>query len=176
MKSWLTALAAMTTLVAATPAGATDDLLIVRYPASAPTLGTTIRGSSASTFSISTSGVVTRTSGNAIRLTSASVTPPTIYIYCGDSAPCRNKDVRVRIQPAGSSGPATISRLRVGGLYGGAYANGSAPADAASLTFDLDPIGRNSYVSFRLGMDVLLAANAASGPHTFDYAISASFR
>jgi len=176
MKPWMTALATMAVLLAATPAGATDDLLIVRYPASAPTLGTTIRGSSASTFSISTAGVVTRTSGNAIRLTSASVTPPTVYIYCGDSSACRNRNVRVQIQPTGSAGPATISRLRVGGLYGGAYASGSAPPDAASLTFDLVPIGRNSYVSFRLGMDVLLAANAAGGPHNFNYAISASFR
>lgn len=176
MKRLLTALGAALVTALATPAGANDDLTIQRSPATAPTLGTTIRGGGASTFSISVAGVVTRTSGDAIRLSSGSVTTPTVHIYCGDHPSCRNKDVRVRIQPAGGSGPAMISRLRVGSLVGGSWANGSAPSDAASLTFDLDPIGRNGYVAFRIGMDVLLAANAASGQHDFDYVVSASFR
>lgn len=163
-----------TSLAFAAPRQAIADASVTRSPATAPTLGTTIRGTSATTFSISTAGVVTRTSGNAIRLSSGSVTTPTLSINCGLlnlSGLCAIRYVRVTITPVNGGG-ASISRLRVGSLSGATYRTGSPPADAASLTFDLDPIGLLSTATLRLGMDVVLAANAASGSYAFDYIVT----
>ena len=157
------------------PRDALADASVTRSPATAPTLGTTIRGTSATTFSISTAGSVTRTSGDAIRLTSGSVTTPTLSINCGLlnlSGLCALRYIRVTITPVTGSGPATISRLRVGGLSGATYRTGSAPTEAASLTFDLNPIGLLSTATLQLGMDVVLAANAASGAYSFDYIVT----
>lgn len=162
-------------LLFAAPRQAFADASVTRSPATAPTLGTTIRGTSATTFSISTAGVVTRTSGNAIRLSSGSVTTPTLSINCGLlnlSGLCAIRYIRVSITPVTGSGPASIARLRVGSLSGASYRTGSPPADASSLTFDLNPIGLLSTATLRLGMDVVLAANAASGSYAFDYIVT----
>ena len=154
------------------------DPTVTRSPATAPTLGTVIRGSSATTFSVTAAGAVTRTSGNAIRLTSSSVTTPTITINCGLlnlNGLCALRYIRVTITPVTGAGPATITRLRVGSMTGGSFRNGSAPAEASTLTFDLNPLGLLTTATFKLGMDVQLAANAASGQRTFDYLITVQF-
>lgn len=153
------------------------DPTVTRSPATAPTLGTTIRGSSASTFSITAAGAVTRTSGNAIRLTTSSVTTPTITINCGLlnlSSLCALRYIRVTISPVSGTGPATITRFRVASLTGGTYRT-SAPAEASTLTFDINPLGLATTATFKLGMDVQLAANAASGNQTFDYLVTVQF-
>ncbi|WP_395945797.1 hypothetical protein [Brevundimonas sp.] len=147
---------------------------VVRTPATAPILGATIRGSSATTFSISTSGTVTRTSGNAIRLSSASVTTPTISLNCGVlnlSGLCALRYMRVTITPV-SGGQAAITKFRIANLSGATYRTGSAPAEAASLMFDLNPLGLTATASFTLAMDMTLAANAPSGAYTFDYVVT----
>ena len=162
-------------LLFSAPGAAVADASVSRSPATAPSLGTTIRGTSATTFSISTAGAVTRTSGNAIRLTSDSVTAPTLSINCGLlnlSGLCTLRYIRVTITPVTGSGAATISRLRVGGLSGATYRTGSAPTEAASLSFDLNPIGLLSTATLKLGMDVVLSANAASGVYSFDYIVT----
>ncbi len=145
-------------------------------PATAPVLGTTIRGSSATVFSISTTGVVTRLSGNGIRMSSASVTVPTISFNCGLlnlSGLCALRQLRVTIIPLAGSGPASIVKFRVGGLAGTTYVGGSAPAEGSSVTFDVNPLGLLSTASFQLGMDVQLAANAApTGLQTFTYQVT----
>jgi len=161
-------------LGASTPNLAHADATVTRSPATAPNLGTTIRGTTATTFSISTSGVVTRTSGDAIRLTSGSVTTPTLSVNCGLlnlSGLCALRYVRVTIMPVGS-GSATITRLRVGSLSGATYRSGSAPAEGSTLTFDLNPLGLLSTATFHLGMDVTLAANAPTGTYGFDYLVT----
>lgn len=176
MKRFIAAMCAGLMLVAAGRAEA--DPTVTRTPATAPTLGTAIRGSSATTFSVTTAGAVSRTSGNAIRLTSSSVTTPTISINCGLlnlNGLCALRYIRVTITPVVGSGPATITRLRVGSMTGGVYRSGSAPADAATLVFDLNPLGLLTTATFKLGMDVQLAAGAATGPTTFDYMISVQF-
>lgn len=153
------------------------DPTVTRSPATAPVLGTTIRGSSATTFSITTAGAVSRTSGNAIRLSSSSVTTPTITINCGLlnlNGLCALRYIRVTITPVAAS-PAQITRLRVGSMTGGVYRTGSAPAEASSLVFDLNPLGLFTTATFKLGMDVQLAAGAASGLQTFDYMITVQF-
>lgn len=161
-------------LAAASPAAA--QLSVSRSPGgTAPAIGAVVRGSAATTFSISTSGAVTRTAGNAIRLSTASVTPPTITIACGFTLlTCQLRDVRVVITASGASDDGSISRFRMGALSGGSYRN-NAPGEGASLTFDLRPIGSGRSVSFPLGMDVLLAAGADSGTDTFTYTVTASF-
>lgn len=162
------------TLLMATPAAA--QLSVSRSPSgTAPVIGTVVRGSAATTFSISTAGVVTRTSGDAIRLGSTSLTPPTISINCGLTLmTCQTRDVRVVVTASGASDDGSISRFRIGTLTGGTYRT-SAPADAASLTFTLRPIGSGRSVTFPLGMDVLLAAGADSGTDTFTYTVTATF-
>lgn len=176
MKRFIASVCAGLMLFAAGQAQA--DPTVTRSPATAPTLGTTIRGSSATTFSITTAGAVSRTSGNAIRLTTSSVTTPTITINCGLlnlNGLCALRYIRVTITPVAGSGPATITRLRVGSMTGGVYRSGSAPAEGSSLTFDLNPLGLFTTATFKLGMDVQLAANAASGNTTFDYLITVQF-
>lgn len=159
-------------LFASAPAFA--QISISRSPTTSPVIGTVVRGSSATTFSVSTAGVVTRASGNAIRLSTASVTPPTVTITCGSNNNCKNKDVRVTVTATGASDDGSISRFRMGALTGATYRT-SAPADGASLTFDLRPIGVSRSASFPLGMDVLLAAAADSGTDTFTYTVTATF-
>lgn len=171
-----TALFALSALLAA-PMTAQAQATVTRTPATAPALGTTIRGNATTVFSVSTTGTVTRVSGNAIRLSTSSVTTPTLTINCGLlnlSGLCALRYVRVTITPVAGSGPATISRLRVGSLSGASYRSGSAPAEGASLVFDLNPLGLLSTATLRLGMDVTLAANAASGNHTYDYIVTVS--
>ncbi|ATQ43878.1 hypothetical protein [Caulobacter mirabilis] len=145
-------------------------------PATAPVLGTTIRGSSVTVFSISTTGVVTRLSGNGIRMSSASVTVPTISFNCGLlnlSGLCALRQLRVTIIPLAGSGPASIVKLRVGGLTGTTYVGGSPPPEGTSVTFDVNALGLLSTASFQLGMDVQLAANATpTGLQSFAYQVT----
>ncbi|GAA0620551.1 hypothetical protein GCM10009422_15270 [Brevundimonas kwangchunensis] len=176
MIRWLACAGAALFLTTLQPGVAHAQLAVSRSPATAPVLGNTIRGSSATTFQITSDGVVTRASGNAIRISSSSVTTPTITMTCNSFASvCYQRYVRVTITPVSGSGPAEISRLRVGSLSGTTYRTGSAPAESASLQFDLNPLGWYGSATFKLGMNVLLAANAASGTDTYDYLVTVQF-
>jgi hypothetical protein len=170
------ALAVAFSLAAVAPAAA--QLTVQRSPAQAPTLGTTIRGSSPTVFSISPTGGVSRISGDAIRLTNASVRTPTITVSCGpnpfDSA-CAIRYIRVIITPAPGRGPASITRLRVGPLQGSRYTSGSTPAEGSTLDFVISPLGLFRDASFELGMDVRLAGGAPGGEHVFDYVVQVQY-
>lgn len=156
----------------AKPAAA--QISISRSPVTSPVIGTVVRGSTATTFSVSTAGVVTRVSGDAIRLSSTSITQPTITLTCGTDTNCKHKDVRVTITSGGTSGSGSITLFRIGTLTGATYRT-TAPANAASLTFDLRPLGQSRSANFILGMDVLLAAAANSGAHAFTFTVTATF-
>lgn len=172
MKPWPIILITLLTMMVAGTAHA--QATVTRSPATAPTLGVTIRGTTPTTFSISSTGAVTRTSGNAIRLTGGSVTTPTLSVNCGLlnlSGLCALRYVRVTITPVGT-GFATITRFRIGTLHGATYRSGTAPPDGATLTFDINPLGLLSTATFQLGMDVTLAANAPSGTYGFDYVVT----
>lgn len=163
-------------LVAASAGAAcAQEITVIRTPASAPALGTIIRGSTATTYSISTSGVVTRAAGNAIRLSNASVTTPTIVLTCGWTSECRNRKVRVTIAPSGNSGNATIVKLRRGSVSGYSTTIPSV-SEGATLTFDLPAMEPTRLVSFPIGMDVQLAAGATARIHTFSYTVTAEYR
>lgn len=165
-------------VVLTTLATEAEAQMITFSPASGPALGTTIRGGSATTFSISSSGVVTRTSGDAIRLSNSAVTAPTVNFNCGLlnlAQLCLARPVRVTIAPAVSSGPASIKRFRISSLRGTQFRSGVAPVESSVLVFDLDPLGLLGSVSFRLGMDVLLSAGSASGDWNYAYTVSVEF-
>ncbi|WP_461344311.1 hypothetical protein [Brevundimonas sp. GN22] len=173
MTRWIVGLIALSTVFMAMPAAA--QLSVSRSPAEAPTLGRTIRGQSTTIFSVSTSGVVTRVSGDSIRLSTSSVRTPTITVSCGFnslSSLCALRPIRVTITPAGGQGPATITRLRVANLRGATYRSGS-PAEGATVSFDLDPLGLFRDATFDLGMDVRLNGAAPGGEHPFDYLVTA---
>ena len=143
-------------------------------PSHSPTLGTTIRGSSATTFSISTSGSVTRLSGNAIRLSNGPVTAPTVSFNCGLlnlGGLCALRPIRVTIASAAAA-PMSITKFRISNMTGTTYRTGSAPAEASVLVFELNAIGLLSTVSFNLGMDVVLAGGASSGVQNFPYTVT----
>lgn len=177
MSSRLTSVVAAAALGLAVVTPAQAQLAVTPSPATSPVLGTVIRGTSATTFTISPSGSVTRVSGDAIRLTSTGVTAPTITISCGLlnlSSLCALRQIRVTVHPLPNAN-ASITMFRVNSLSGNLLWAGTAPAPAQSLTFDLKPLGLLGTGSFVLGMDVLVAAGVSSGPHTFDYTVTATF-
>lgn len=170
------ATAAVLSLVTAAPAAA--QLAVSRSPVQAPVLGTTIRGASPTVFRITPGGGVTRVSGNAIRLSTASVRTPTITVTCGANrleSLCFLRYIRVRITPAPGSSPATITRLRVGPVQGGRYSGGN-PSEGAAMDFVIAPLGLSGDASFELGMDVTLAGGASGGEHVFDYVVTAQLQ
>lgn len=151
--------------------------MISLSPQPGPVLGATIRGSTPTTFSITTTGVVLRTSGDAIRMSNGTVTTPTVSFNCtllNFPELCLLRPVRVTITPASAEGAATISRLRISNLSGTTYRSGTAPPEALVLVFDLNPL-LLSTVSFKLGMDIQLQAGAASGNETYSYTVSVTF-
>jgi hypothetical protein len=142
-------------------------------PRTSPALGNTIQGSTTTTFSLSTSGAVTRISGDAIRLSNSSVTAPTVSFSCGLlnlGGLCALRPLRVTIAPSVSDG-ARISRFRVSNLSGATYRNGAAPADGQVVTFDVNPLGLLSTGSFRLGMDIEVAGRATPGIYPLSYTV-----
>lgn len=144
----------------------------------APALGTMVRGSSATTFTVTNGGTVTRASGDGIRVHNTSVTAPTVTISCGLlnlSGLCALRQIRVTVQPVTNSS-SQITKFTVGGVQGNIlWAIGSPPTPGPSLTFDLKPLGLLGTGSFTLGMDVWTAAALASGNYHFDYVVTATF-
>lgn len=156
---------------------ANAQLAVTSSPAGSPALGNTIRGASTTVFAITTSGVVTRQSGDAIRVGPSVVATPTVTITCGFlnlSSLCALRPVRVTITPVTGSGPAQITKLRVSSVSGYTYRSG-APAESSAIVFDMNPIGLLGSAVFKLGMDVQLAAGAASGQYPTTYSVTAQF-
>ncbi|MES2033831.1 MAG: hypothetical protein V4466_06625 [Pseudomonadota bacterium] len=142
-------------------------------PKPSPVLGTTIRGTSPTTFRITTSGIVTRLSGDAIRLSNSVITTPTVSFNCGLlnlGGLCALRALRVTLSPMPGSA-AAISRFRVSNLSGATYRTGSAPAEAQVLVFELNALGLLSTASFVVGMDVVLDAGATPGAHGFPFTV-----
>lgn len=171
-----TAAAVCALATSASPAAA--QLQVTASPAIAPNLGTMVRGSSATTFTVTTGGSVSRTSGDGIRITSGGATAPRVTISCGLlnlSGLCALRQVRVTVQPV-TNANAQITKFYVGSIAGNLLmATGANPTPAASLTFDLKPLGLLGTGSFTLGMDVWTAAGLASGNYHFDYVVTATF-
>jgi len=169
--------AAVAACAISAPTSAAAQLQVSNSPSGAPNLGTMVRGSSATTFTVSNGGSVTRTSGDGIRITGGSATAPTITISCGLlnlSSLCALRQIRVTVQPA-TNANTQITRFTVGSLTGNMIYAGAAPAPASSVTFDLKPLGLLGTGTFTLGMDVFTAAGLASGTYNFGYTVTATF-
>jgi len=152
---------------------AAAQLSVQRSPTAInPALGQVIRGTSATTFAIATDGTVTRTSGDAIRLSSAPVTPITITIICQLDVLCNLRHVRVTVTITGSTGVAEISNLRISSPYGLLYYI-APPSSGSTITFDAYPLGLNLGATFKLGMDVLVPASGPTGYGTYSYTVTA---
>jgi len=167
-------LAALAVVLGLSWAGAASaQITVQRSPTSInPALGQVIRGASATTFSIATDGTVTRASGNAIRLSSAPVTPVTITIICQLDILCNLRHVQVTVTITGSSGVAQISNLRISSPSGLLYYI-APPSSGTTITFDAYPLGLNLGATFKLGMDVLVPASGPTGYGTFTYTVTA---
>lgn len=154
-----TCVAGLAALTLASPAAA--QISIGNSPASAPALGRVARGTTATVFVINPStGAVTRVSGNAARVTTGTVTSPTITVTCGIGGNCKSRNIRVRVT-AGASSDATIVSFAVSNLTGSTYVTGSPPNEAASLDFQITTPGGNASATFKLGLRVQVAASAA---------------
>lgn len=170
--SSIAALATLTAMIAA-PHEASAQVAVNLSPTGTnPVLGRVVRGSTASTFSISTTGVVT-SSGDAIRMTSAGAGGTTATISCGLlNLACVGRTLRVTIYASGASGSATLTKFRVGSLSGNTYVGGAAPAEASTLTFDLNGLGLLGWCTFAIGMDVLVPVSGVTGPGTYTYTVT----
>ena len=158
--------------ISAKPAAA--QLTVARSPAApAPALGRVVGGTAATTFEVNAStGAVTRLAGgNAVRVSTTSVTAPTITISCGTGS-CATTRVRVTVSAVASSGP-SISQFTVTDLTGTTF-DGGAPAPGSSLAFRLQPIGKNRSASFRVGLRVTVPSSPSSGSYTFGYTVNAA--
>lgn len=173
----LLVIAAVLWALTALAAPAHAQIQVAYSPTGSPALGRIVRDSGASTFTISTSGAVTRTSGSAIRLSGASVTPPTITISCGFlnlDGLCALRQVRVTVQAVPNAN-AKITHFYISSLLGNLLYAGQTPPSGSSMTFDLKPLGLLGTGSFTLGMDVWISGALASGTYTFDYVVTATF-
>lgn len=141
--------------------------------ANAPALGRVVDGATATVFVVDPStGAVTRVAGgDAVRVGGGSTTSPTVTVQCGFSLRCAYNDVRVQVSAAGASGRSSIAAFRVSDLSGTSFNSGSPPAEAASLDFQLNPVGFGRSVTFRLGLRVLVPASGAYGNETFTYVV-----
>jgi len=142
----------------------------------ASAIGRVADGATNTVFTVDAStGAVVRVSGDAVRLTSGSASSPTITIVCGNSNACRDDDVRVVIVAgAPSGGRASIVSFSVSNLSGTTYNSGSAPPEGASLDFLLNPLGRSSITSFRLGLRVSVPTTGATGLSTLPWTVTVS--
>lgn len=171
IRASLSLLGLVLALFIAAPAAA--QITVQRTPSSVtPALGQVIRGSAPTTFSISTAGVVTRTSGDAIRVTSGNVTSPSIVIICQLDLSCNLRNMRVTVQVTGSSGVASISNLRVSATYGLLYYV-APPTSGSTITFESYPIGLNLGATFAIGMDILVPPTGPTGYGTYNYTVTA---
>ncbi|WP_122464521.1 MULTISPECIES: hypothetical protein [Brevundimonas] len=173
----IAALVAGLALLSVASASAAQAPTVSRSPATSPQLGRVIAGATTTTFSISTAGAVTRTSGDAIRLTNTSVTAPTVTISCGLlnlNSVCALRNIRVTVTATGATGETRIVRLRAGTLTGSTYRAGGV-REGTTLTFDINPIGILGSASFPLGMDVQVDAGAQPGADSFTYTVTAQF-
>ena len=132
-------------------------------------LGTFVAGPTASVFNVAAStGVVTRTSGTAIRLTSGDVATPTVTITCGAGGvgTC-NRTFTVQIVDGStvSGRPTTIKTFNVSTLSGGAGVtfSPSAPPAAGPMTFSIVGTVNTFTVTFKLGIKASFNASATTG-------------
>ena len=133
---------------------------------SAPDIGKVVSaGSGVTVFTINPgNGIVTRTSGSGVRLTTSS-TRAAVSIKCGNYNACGSTYVEVIV---GSIGSPT---KRAGGLdnftaamNSATLASGGDPAGTNPMGFGLNPIPQNTTKTFYLGFDYPIAGDNTALP------------
>ena len=143
-------------------------------------LGTIVADSSVLVFSVNAaSGMVTRISGTAIRLTSGTVTTPTVTITCatgGGGGNCKRTFVVQILAGSTVSGrPTTITSLNVSNLSGaGVTFSPSSPTPGVPLTFDIVSSVNKFTVTFQVGLNASFNASATTGNTDWTYVVSVS--
>ncbi len=125
-----------------------------------PALGNVVSAASGDTiFTIDpSSGVVTRSSGSGVRLTSAT-TRALVTITCSANGnQCSQAAVNVKIGPAGS--PTLRARTLTNFTVAmGTAVLATAPTTGSTITFQLSSIGNGSSGTFYVGFDYPIAGN-----------------
>lgn len=141
-----------------------------------PALGEIVAGTMPTVFRIGVDGSVTRISGDAVRLSNAPVTPPTMRLTCGLlklASLCLVRNIRITMAPQASGTIASVTLFRIGAVAGTTF-NGGAPADASTMSFQLNPMGLGNVVTIQFGMDITVAAGQRGAAVT-RYTVNADF-
>jgi hypothetical protein len=167
-------LAASLSCFAALPAAA--EVTVTLPVATTPALGEIVAGTVPTVFRIGVDGSVTRISGDAVRLSRAPVTPPTMRLTCGLlnlASLCLVRNIRITMAPQASGTLASVTLFRIGAVSGSSF-NGGPPADASTMNFQLNPMGLGSVVTIQFGMDITVAAGQR-GAAVARYTVNADF-
>lgn len=159
--------------LAAAPAAA--EVTVTLPAATTPALGEIVRGTMPTVFRIGVDGLVTRISGDAVRLRSTPVTPPTMRLTCGLlnlSSLCLARNIRITMAPQASGTLGSVTMFRIGALSGTTFVSGP-PADGSTMNFQLNPMGLG-VVTIQFGMDVTVAAGQ-TGVTAPRYSVNADF-
>jgi hypothetical protein len=167
MRRWATGLV-LGFCVAAGAAHA--ESLALSVTSGAPNLGKVVRGAASTAFTITTAGVVSQT-GPAIRISSGSVTAPTISITCNGNGHCNNRAITFTIT-AGGGPPARFTKFSVSCSSGCAGTTVSPVSGPSPLVFTLSGMNGNN-VQFKVGGEVTVDALAASGVKTLPFTVGA---
>jgi hypothetical protein len=155
-------------------AGAQVALTTDVVPATdAPGLGRVVRGTSASVFTINAStGAVTRTSGNAARITSSTPVTPTVTIRCtnaGTNCTAGGRRYTVTVQAGSAAGAgASVTNLTITTPSGATVVGGPTYA-SGTLTFVVSGF---STLSIRIGMSLQVPASGSTGVGTVPFTVN----
>lgn len=108
-------------------------------------------------------GTVTKLSGNAVRLSSASVRS-LVTVACGNQGTCNTANARLTVTVTGApTGRATALQNFTVSTSGATAAITLAPGTGSSITFRIGPVGRNSSKTFWIGYDLPINGNNSAG-------------
>lgn len=154
------------------------ETLSVSAPA-ALGVGKVVADSSVSRFHVdAATGVVTRVSGTAIRLTVTDAAVPTVTISC--SAPpgnCRKTYTVTITNGTTTSGRSTsIASFNVSNLstQAGVTFSPAAPSPAAPLVFSIVSTNNTFTASFKLAFDATFNSSAITGSTVWTYSVAVS--
>ena len=123
-------------------------------------------------------GVVTRVSGTAIRLTATNATVPTVTISCTQMPSNCKKTYTVTITNGTTTQgrSTTIPTFNVSNLTApsGVTFSPAAPAAGAPLVFSIVSTNNNFSVSFKLAFDATFNSSAVTGSTAWTYTVAVS--
>ncbi|WP_310534681.1 DUF4402 domain-containing protein [Novosphingobium sp.] len=108
-------------------------------------------------------GTVTKLSGNAVRLSSASVRS-LVTVACGNQVACITSNAQLTITVTGTpTGRAAALQNFTVSTSGATASIAVSPGTGSSITFQVGPVGRNASKTFWLGYDLPINGNNTAG-------------